>query len=359
MTYDVSGNSLDGEVPDMCGAPGITYLFLHKNKLTGALPNLSCMTGLYEVNVSENGLTSLEGDWLGGSPKLQHFNAERNQLTGAPPSSLCGTFSKTLYLGHNAWRGSVPESIGDCPGLEVLDLTVDEASVDDGSAAGTMPSSAAFAKLTKLTTLALSVGLFLFLLRTIGLTTDGVFCSQGLGMEGTLPASVFALEKLETLDLSHNKLSGSVSDVPAGALSNLRKISLAGNQITGVVPLSLLTLPRLTSVDVSDNAITGVEELAVLADVDWLAIDTLNLADNQLTAFPTVLRRASALKTLDLTRNSVAGPVPQWLCQHSALHHLYLGDNQLTGAVHEWLTVDAADVSELRVLTLDDNPVSV
>jgi len=51
LTYDVSGNSLDGEVPDMCGAPGITYLFLHKNKLTGALPNLSCMTGLYEVNV--------------------------------------------------------------------------------------------------------------------------------------------------------------------------------------------------------------------------------------------------------------------------------------------------------------------
>jgi hypothetical protein len=27
--------------------------------------------------------------------------------------------------------------------------------------------------------------------------------------------------------------------------------------------------------------------------------------------------------------------------------------------VHEWLTVDAADVSELRVLTLDDNPVSI
>ena len=170
MTYDVSGNSLDGEVPDMCGAPGITYLFLHKNKLTGALPDLSCMTGLYEVDVSENGLTSLAGDWLGGSPKLQHFNAERNQLTGAPPSSLCGTFSKTLYLGHNAWRGSVPESIGDCPGLEVLDLTVDEASVDDGSAAGTMPSSAAFAKLTKLTTLSLSVGLFfifILLLRAI------------------------------------------------------------------------------------------------------------------------------------------------------------------------------------------------
>lgn len=178
-------------------------------------------------------------------------------------------------------------------------------------------------------------------------------------MEGTLPASVFALEKLETLDLSHNKLSGSVSEVPAGALSNLRKISLAGNQITGVVPLSLLTLQKLTSVDVSDNAITGVEEPAVLADVDWLAIDTLNLADNQLTAFPTVLRRAAALKTLDLTRNAVAGSVPQWLCQHSALHHLYLGDNQLTGAVHEWLTVDAADVSELRVLTLDDNPVSI
>ena len=189
--------------------------------------------------------------------------------------------------------------------------------------------------------------------------TDGVFCSQGLGMEGTLPASVFALEKLETLDLSHNKLSGSVSEVPVGALSNLRKISLAGNQITGVVPLSLLTLQKLTSVDVSDNMITGVEEPAVLADVDWLAIDTLNLADNQLTAFPTVLRRAAALKTLDLTRNAVAGSVPQWLCQHSALHHLYLGDNQLTGAVHEWLTVDAADVSELRVLTLDDNPVSV
>ena len=167
MTYDVSDNALDGEVPDMCGSPGITYLFLYKNKLTGALPNLSCMTSLYEVDVHKNGLTSLEGDGRGGSPKLQHFNAERNQLTGAPPTSLCGAYSRTLYLGHNAWRGSIPESIGDCPELEVLDFTVDEASVDDGSAAGTMPSSAAFAKLTKLTTLALSVSLFLFLLRQL------------------------------------------------------------------------------------------------------------------------------------------------------------------------------------------------
>ena len=34
----------------------------------------------------------------------------------------------------------------------------------------------------------------------------------------------------------------------------------------------------------------------MLADVDWLAIDTLNLADNQLTAFPTVLRRAARVE---------------------------------------------------------------
>ena len=106
-------------------------------------------------------------------------------------------------------------------------------------------------------------------------------------MEGTLPASVFALEKLETLDLSHNKLSGSVSEVPVGALSNLRKISLAGNQITGVVPLSLLTLQKLTSVDVSDNMITGVEEPAVLADVDWLhgGAETLLTTSNLFLGF--------------------------------------------------------------------------
>ena len=52
-----------------------------------------------------------------------------------------------------------------------MDLTVDEASVDDGSAAGTMPSSAAFAKLTKLTTLALSVSFF-FLFSTADWTDN-------------------------------------------------------------------------------------------------------------------------------------------------------------------------------------------
>ena len=336
--YDVSENSLDGTVPDMCGAPGITGLYLNDNKLTGALPDMSCLTTLTELDASVNKLTSLTGDWLGSIHRLQKVNVADNQLTGEPPAVLCGQLMKTLNLGKNMLRGSIPESVGNCAMLEVLNLSFDPSALGDGSfddaPAGTMPTADAMSKLTKLTSLALS----------------------GLGLQGELPASIFALQNLRELDLSHNALTGVVAEVPPGSLVELRKINLAGNKIAGAVPLSLLTLPKLTSVDVSDNALTSIEEPNVLADVDLATIVSINLADNNLVVFPTVLRRASGLKILDLTRNSIAGEVPQWLCQSSALQMLLLGSNALSGGLHEWLTSTAAKLNELTTLTLDNNP---
>ena len=268
--YDVSKNTLDGTVPDMCGAPGITRLYLNSNKLTGALPDMSCISTLYELDASVNKLTSLTGDWLGSIYPLQKVNVADNQLTGEHPAVLCGQLMKTLNLGNNMLRGSIPESVGNCVRLEVLDLSFNPNVLGDGlfddAPAGTMPTAAAMSKLTKLTSLALS----------------------GLGLQGELPASIFALQNLRELDLSHNALTGVVAEVPPRSLVELRKINLAGNKIAGSVPLSLLTLPQLTDVDVSDNALTSVEEPNVLADVDLATIVSINLADNNLVAFPTV-----------------------------------------------------------------------
>ena len=64
-----------------------------------------------------------------------------------------------------------------------------------------MPTADAMSKLTKLTSLALS----------------------GLGLQGDLPASIFALQNLRELDLSHNALTGVVAEVPPGHSSSCER----------------------------------------------------------------------------------------------------------------------------------------
>ena len=78
-----------------------------------------------------------------------------------------------------------------------------------------------------------------------------------------LPVQVFQFTQLQTLDMSYNKLSGSlpVSTAP-GVLSlanlvNLRSLILGGNAFTGVIPAGLTKLTQLTVMDLSNNQLTG------------------------------------------------------------------------------------------------------
>jgi len=284
----LADNLLDGSIPDLCGTSSMVDLALQGNALAGAIPDLACLVQMKTLDASNNQLSSGLGSWLGNG-NLNSVNLAGNELAGDLPATLCGIRSTTLDLRGNLLTGAVPESIGDCEELKSLYLgaapeDLGRTSGAAGGTAPTLPSETAMAKLTKLKTFSLA----------------------GMGLTGTVPTSLFSLTGLNSLDLSYNSLEGSIPEVAAGGLQSLFSLVMEGNELTGVVPASLLTLPNLLQLLVADNQLTGVESPPASSTI---VLTGVYLAGNRLTAIPTVVQNMTALTVLDLSRNLLAaGP---------------------------------------------------
>ena len=94
-----------------------------------------------------------------------------------------------------------------------------------------------------------------------------------------IPAELGGLTNLQRLSLSGNQLTGTIP-AELGNLANLQELHLGGNQLTGQIPPSLGSLANLQELSLSGNQLTGMipAELGNLADLELLF-----LSENQLT----------------------------------------------------------------------------
>ena len=256
-------------------------LDLSRNALTGALSNTVPDT-LEILDASENRLSSGLGDWLGKGRLAEVILAE-NDFGGELPRRLCNAHTVRVDLSGNAPRGALPESIEECVKLETLKIGGVGGGFGGGGGAS-LPSAGAFEKLARLTELSL----------------------PGFGLVGAIPTSVFAISKLRVLNLADNQLSGTI---PAVSSTSLVEIRLDGNALEGDVPLSLLTLPELTALFLSENRLTGMEAPAANDTTFATEVTEIHLGGNRLTSIPEVLRNVTELESLNLSRNDIAGPV--------------------------------------------------
>ena len=150
------------------------------------------------------------------------------------------------------------------------------------------------------------------------------------GLTGPIPAAITELTTLTALDLGGTGLSGAIpADIDA--LTALTSLDLGDAAFTGDVP-DLGALTALTALDLSDNALTGS-----LADADVVALTaltSLDLSGNGLTGdIPAGISALTALTDLDLSGNGLTGNIPAGLNSLTALTSLNLGDNALTGSI--------------------------
>ena len=147
---------------------------------------------------------------------------------------------------------------------------------------------------------------------------------------------------------------GLAGEIPPelGALSHLRVLNLAGNELTGEIPPQLGTLSQLTHLDLSMNALTG--EIPVqLGNLSQLVF--LRLDGNRLTGpIPEQLGDLSQLTVLFLGANELTGGIPEQLGNLSQLIYLALHQNELTGEIPEQL----GDLSQLTFLALGSNELT-
>ena len=192
----------------------------------------------------------------------------------------------------------------------------------------------------------------------------------GLNMTGTLPQSLNALRSLRELHLAENSLSGSLPELddlmklealhldgngfsgPLGGLlrslakSNLRRLGLSRNELTGHLPgNSLEKLRSLESFRIGGNHLDGPFPAASLAKLTNLTNVSVwgNAFEGDASLF---LDKASAtLRTFDATSNNLRGDLRDMPRRN--LENLRLGGNALEGSLPK--PANLRDVASLQL----------
>ncbi|XP_042461577.1 probable LRR receptor-like serine/threonine-protein kinase At1g74360 [Zingiber officinale] len=163
-----------------------------------------------------------------------------------------------------------------------------------------------------------------------------------------------AITNLVTLDLTRNRLNGSIRHNFPALCSNLVSLNISANRFTGDITgcfdqcagLKYLDLSSnhfigqvwhgfasLREFSVSENNLTG--EFAFTSSCD---LEILDLSANNFSgAFPSSIANCSKLTSLNLWGNEFAGAVPSGIGSLSELEILNLGKNQFDSAIPEEL----------------------
>ncbi|CAL5047110.1 unnamed protein product [Urochloa decumbens] len=173
--------------------------------------------------------------------------------------------------------------------------------------------------------------------------------SNNRGLSGMIPPSIASLSMLATLNLTGDRLTGTI---PPAFGETLRQLSLGDNNLTGTIPRSLANLTHLTHLHLHTNQLIGPipEELGVLS-----GLLELDLSENHLTGMipATLPMNLTTLNTLCLWSNQLTGSVPREIGNLRNLRVLDLSSNLLTGLIPPSI----GNMSKLHILSLSNNMI--
>lgn len=147
----------------------------------------------------------------------------------------------------------------------------------------------------------------------------GVFCdaneenviklvASGWGLSGVIPdTTIGKLVKLQSLDLSNNKITGLPSDF--WSLGSLKSLNLSFNHLSGDLPSNVGNFGQLEILDLSSNQFSG--------------------------RIPEAISSLESLHVLKLDRNGFEFSMPLGILQCSSLVSLDLSGNKFNGSLHD------------------------
>lgn len=164
---------------------------------------------------------------------------------------------------------------------------------------------------------------------------------------------------LQAIDLSFNRISG--PDIMPWVLSDgcgeLVEFNVSGNNISGSIPESLKSCLLLQVFDISRNNFSG--ELPVDKFMNLTSLKVLMLGFNNFAGkLPESLSEWPNLEKFDVSSNEISGEIPAGICRGTSsdvnLKVLYLQNNRLTGSIPDSLS----NCSELISLDLSFNSLT-
>ncbi|KAM3280432.1 hypothetical protein ACQJBY_047304 [Aegilops geniculata] len=308
-------------------------LYLGMNKLTGHVPLLiGKFTKLIKLDLSDNklegfiheghlsGLESLEWLWLSNNYLAFTMNS-----TWVPPSSLTNVALRSCLLGPKfplwlRWltrldnldisNTSISDTVPDW--FWTMASTVKTLNMRHNNISGYLPSTMEFMRATAID---LSSNQFNGPIPKLPINLTDLYLS-GNNLVGPLPLD-FGAPRLVTLILFDNSISGSI-------------------------PSSLCKLRSLLLLDMSKNKLTGTMPDCSTSkkNMNSLTILNLSLRNNNLSGgFPSFLQYCQKLIFLDLSHNHFFGTLPTWIQEKLPyLAFLRLRSNMFYGHIPEELT---------------------
>ncbi|WCJ28023.1 Receptor kinase-like protein Xa21 [Euphorbia peplus] len=394
-------NSLTGEIPESIGQlRNLEKLALFTNNITGRIPpSLFNMSRVRVIDLGTNflsgNLPSDTGRWL---PNLEELYLGENYFTGMIPTSISNASRlKALDLVSNSFSGSIPDIFGTLRELQILNLPYNNLTIDSSS----QQELQLFSSLANC--LNLRVLVFSFNSLNISLpasvgnlsTSLEIFILIDCGIRGNLPTGIGNLSSLTVLNLSYNRLTGTIpatlrklqalqrlilnsnylegpiapelcelkylgelwlsrnrlsQSIPAclGNLSSLRYLHLHTNRLSSVIPLSVWTLSFVLDLSLATNSLNGSLPL----DIGNLkAARYIDLSKNHLSGDLPSINDIQELSYLSLAYNEFQGSIPESFGSLSQLELLNLSNNNLTGEIPKSLE----RLSNLRYLNLSFN----
>jgi Leucine-rich repeat (LRR) protein len=346
----LSSNRFSGTIPSnlIAALHLVDFLFLDNNQLTGAIPQNWSATAntLQYLSLQDNNLSGSISESLGQLLLLQNLNLSSNRLTGTIPSSFRNLTSlQVLMLQNNQLRGTVADLFGPSQtNLSTVQLSNNQLTGTLPAAAFLLPSLSSFAAVDNcfegpLPEEAICTGTSLNALVLDGLHSK-LSCKRRSSTShktfnlGTLPLCLLTLPRLVTLHLSGSGLTGSLP-AAINISAVLADLSLSHNLLTGKIPGSILERDW-NKLDLSYNRLTGTLHSARAAP--YSNASRLYLQHNRLSGvIPGSMHRVGSLSLLENNMFSCRvdhSDVPQ---QNPDSDKYTCGSEAVNNALYVWL----------------------
>ncbi|XP_052479027.1 receptor-like protein EIX2 [Gossypium raimondii] len=321
VSIDLSGNSLEGPIPDYFGNISfLEVLDLSWNHLNSSIPNsLYSLNRLQFLSLRETQLQGTISSSIGNLSSLTQLDLSENQLNGQIPLSIGELSSLKLFdVSRNQLNGQIPLSIGQLSSLE-------EFHVSENQLNGQVP---------------LSIG---------ELSSLKLFAVSKNQLNGQIPLSIGQLSSLEVFDVSENQLNGTFP-LSFGRLESLEILDCGYNLLEGVVSETYFSnLTRLTTLKASHNRLRFEPNSSWIPpfQCDWIELGHWHLGPK----FPQWLKFQKKLSYLDISNAGISDVMPTWFLNlPTQFNSLNLSSNQLRGEISYLNVSYCVDLSSNRFI---------
>ncbi|XP_031275101.1 receptor protein kinase TMK1-like [Pistacia vera] len=362
----IGSQSLKGTLPpDLRNLTSLTTLDVMKNELSGPIPSLAGLSSLQEVLFNDNNFTYFPPDFFSGLTSLQNISLDYNSFEAWEiPVSLTNATTLQQFSANGAnVTGAIPGFLGGdvFPELKSLNLAMNNLH-------GQLPESFAGSAI-----------------ETLWL--------NGQISDTKLNGSVSLLQNMTSLTqvwLYSNQFTGPLPDL--SGLTGLKDFSLRDNQLTGIVPSSLVNLPGLSTVNLTNNLLQGptpkfdTSKIRVdmrtgsnsfcLDDPGFPCASQVNilLSIAESVGYPVVFAQSwkgnnpcdasqiwkgiscdsgGSITVVNFQNLGLTGTISSNFSQLTSLRHLLLSGNSLTGTIPTELTT----LSKLEKLDVSNNHI--